>query len=42
MRKQAISICCSVLIAAAFGSFVRWIQNQAAFELETGLMIPGN
>ena len=42
MRKQAISICCSVLVAAAFGSFVRWIQNQAGFELDTGLMIPGN
>ena len=42
MRKQAISISCFVLIAAAFGGFARWIQNQAAFELETGLMIPGN
>ena len=42
MRKQAISISCFVLVAAAFGGFVRWIQNQAAFELDTGLMIPGN
>ena len=42
MRKQAISICATVLVVAAFGSFARWIQNQAAFELETGLMIPGS
>lgn len=42
MQKHAISICSFVLIAAAFSSFTRWIQNQAAFELETGLMIPGS
>lgn len=42
MQKQALSICSFVLIASAFSSFIRWIQNQAAFELETGLMIPGS
>jgi len=41
MQKNAISMCSYVLIAAAFSGFVRWIQNQAAFELETGLAIPG-
>lgn len=41
MQKQAISMGSYVLVAAAFSGFVRWIQNQAAFELETGLAIPG-
>ena len=41
MQKRAITICSHVAIAAAIGGFVRWIQNQAAFELETGLAIPG-
>lgn len=42
MQKKAISICSSVLVLAAFSAFARWIHNQAAFELETGLMIPGS
>ena len=42
MQKKAISICSLVLILAAFSAFARWIQNQAGFELETGLMISGN
>ncbi len=42
MQKKAISICSLVLVLAAFSAFARWIQNQAAFELETGLMIPGS
>ena len=42
MQKKALSICSSVLVLAAFSAFARWIQNQAAFELETGLMKPGN
>ena len=41
MQKHAVNIGSFVLIAAAFSGFVRWIQNQAAFELETGLAIPG-
>ena len=41
MQKDAITISSYVGIAAAFCGFVRWIQNQAAFELETGLAIPG-
>ena len=40
MQKKAISIGSAVLVLAAFSAFARWIQNQAAFELETGLMIP--
>lgn len=42
MQKHALSICSFALIAAAFSSFARWIQNQAAFEQETGLMITGS
>ena len=42
MQKKAISIGSLVLILAAFSAFTRWIQNQAAFEVETGLMIPGS
>ena len=42
MQKKALTICSSVLVLAAFSAFARWIQNQAAFELETGLMIPGS
>ena len=42
MQKKAISIGSVVLVLAAFSAFARWIQNQAAFELETGLMKPGN
>ena len=41
MQKRAISICSYVAVAAAVCAFVRWIQNQAAFELDTGLAIPG-
>ena len=35
-------MCSYVLVAAAFCGFVRWVQNQAAFEVDTGLMLPGN
>ncbi len=42
MQKKAISIGSIVLVLAAFSAFARWIQNQAAFEVETGLMIPGS
>ena len=35
-------ICCYVCVAAAFGAFFRWIQNQAAFEADTGLVIYGS
>lgn len=41
MQKYGITMCSYVGIAAAFSGFVRWIQNQAAFELETGIAIPG-
>lgn len=41
MQKHAITISCYVLVAAAFSGFFRWIQNQAAFEVDTGLMIHG-
>jgi len=42
MQKNAITICSYVCVASAFCAFFRWIQNQAAFEAETGLMIPGS
>ena len=41
MQKQAVTFGCYVLIASAFSAFFRWVQNLAAFELETGLMKPG-
>ncbi len=41
MQKHAISICSYILVASAFGAFARWIMNNAAFETDTGLMIPG-
>lgn len=42
MRKNAMVICCYVCVTAAFGAFFRWIQNQAAFETATGLVIYGS
>lgn len=42
MQKKALTTCSSVLVLAAFSAFARWIQNQAAFELETGLMKVGH
>lgn len=42
MQKNAITYCSAVGIAAAFSLFFRWIQNQAAFETDTGLMIAGS
>ncbi len=42
MQKNAITMCSYVFCVAAFCGFFRWIQNQAAFELETGLMISGS
>lgn len=41
MQKHGINAVVYTLIAAAFSSFFRWIQNQAAFEADTGLMIEG-
>lgn len=41
MQRNGITICSSVLVISAFSGFVRWVQNQSAFELDTGLMIPG-
>lgn len=37
MQKKALSISCYVAAAGAFGAFFRWLQNQTAFEAETGL-----
>ena len=40
MRKNALTISAFVVAAGAFGSFFRWLQNQAAFDKETGLLEP--
>lgn len=41
MQKNAVTYCSTVGVVAAFSLFFRWIQNQAAFETDTGLMIAG-
>ena len=38
MRKNALIICCYVCAAGAFATFIRWLQNQIAYDAETGLM----
>lgn len=38
MRKNALIICCYVAAAGAFGTFIRWLQNQIVFDTETGLV----
>ncbi len=42
MRKRALSICCTVCVLGAFGTFCRWLQNMTAFEADTGLYVTGN
>lgn len=42
MRKRALSICCTVCVLGAFGTFCRWLQNMTAFEADTGLYLTGN
>ena len=41
MRNNALTICCGVCVAGAFGVFTRWIQNMTAFDDE-GLYLPGS
>lgn len=38
MRKKALINSCYVCAAGAFGTFFRWLQNQSAFDAETGLV----
>lgn len=38
MRKNALINSCYVCAAGAFGTFFRWLQNQSAFDAETGLV----
>ena len=38
MRKKALINSCYVCAAGAFGTFFRWLQNQSAFDAETGLI----
>lgn len=38
MRKNALINSCYVCAAGAFGTFFRWLQNQSAFDAESGLV----
>lgn len=37
MQNKALSITISTAVLAAFGAFLRWLQNQVSFEPDTGL-----
>ena len=41
MRNNALTICCGVCVAGAFGVFTRWMQDLTAFD-EHGLYVRGN
>ena len=41
MQKRAYTICGFAVGASAFGFFFRWLQNQVAFEKDTGMLISG-
>ena len=41
MQKKALTVNAYVVAAGAFGAFFRWLQNQTAFEPDTGLLKPG-
>lgn len=41
MQKKALTVNAYVVAAGAFGAFFRWLQNQTAFETDTGLLKPG-
>lgn len=41
MQKKALTVCCCTGVLAAFGVFLRWVQNQAGFEADTGLAVRG-
>ena len=40
MQKNALTISAYACVLGAFGSFFRWLQNQSAFDKETGLIEP--
>ena len=42
MRNSAYPLCITTMVLAAFGGFLRWLQNQVSFELETGLAVRGS
>ena len=41
MKNKALNITISTAVLAAFGAFLRWLQNQVSFELDTGLAKAG-
>ncbi len=42
MYKNPWTVCMTALVAGAFGTFFRWLQNILAFEADTGLNIRGS
>ena len=42
MKNKALNITISTAVLAAFGAFLRWLQNQVSFELDTGLAKTGS
>ena len=42
MQKYALRMCVGSAVLAAFGGFLRWLQNQVSFEKDTGLAVRGS
>lgn len=42
MQKFALRMCVGSAVLAAFGAFLRWLQNQVSFEKDTGLAVRGS
>ena len=42
MQKYALRMCVGSGVLAAFGAFLRWLQNQASFVKDTGLAVRGS
>ena len=42
MQKYALRMCVGSGVLAAFGAFLRWLQNQVSFEKDTGLAVRGS
>ena len=42
MQRYALRLCIGSVVLAAFGGFLRWLQNQVSFEKDTGLAVRGS
>lgn len=42
MQKYTLRLCIGSAVLAAFGGFLRWMQNQVSFEKDTGLAVRGS